>query len=194
MTYLAILISFLNAYLISRYARIKFALTLAGSFLLSAVAVAAYTSVAFNYNIMSSSFYWGFVIVFALLIFFLSNPLRYVIAWLFAVLIILLVAILPFDIKITSTISAIVAIAAAVPVFIFRKEIKWVLVGLMSGTNLALGVMILLFSLCPISSYSILSKISSLLYLCGAAAGIYFQFKLYDQYFLSKKNDDQQSV
>jgi len=192
MVILAVIISFLNAYLIARYARNKFALTLAGSYLLSALAVAAYISVAFSYNLMSSSIYWVFSIVLALLIYFLSNPLRYLIAWFFALLILILVVILPFDVKINPTTSFIVSIIAAIPVYVFRNEIKWVLVGLMSGTNLALGIMILLFTISPLSMFETLSKISSLLYLSGAIAGVYFQFKLYDKYFaqnnLEQKN------
>lgn len=189
MTFFAILLSLLNAFLIAKYARLKFALTLAGSFLLSAIAIPAYTSVAVDYNLMSSNFYWGFVIVFVLLIYFLSNPLRHLIAWFFAVIMIILIIMLPFEIKITSTSSALISITAAIPVYIYRKEIKWILVGLMSGTNLAMGVMILLISLSPISYYENLIKISSIFYVSGAAAGVYFQFKLYDKYFSVKKTD-----
>ena len=105
-----------------------------------------------------------------------------------------MVVILPLELTINSTTSLISAIAAAVPVFIYRKEIKLVLIGLMSGTNLILGIMILLFTLSPISFYASLSKLSSLLYLLGTAAGIYFQFKLYDKYFPSKIADIQETI
>lgn len=184
MVLLAVLISFVNTYLIARYARNKFAVTLAGSFLLSAFAIASYFSIAFKYNLMSSGIYWGVVIVFALFIFFLSNPLRHFITWFFALIILILVVILPFEIKINQTTSILFSIIAAIPVYIYRNEIKLVLVGLMSGTNLAMGLLILLYTISPLSMFSVLTKVSSLLYLSGAAAGVYFQFKLYDKYFL----------
>jgi hypothetical protein len=189
MVLLAVLISFVNTYLIARYARNKFALTLSGSFLLSAFAIASYCSIAFKYNIMSSGIYWGIIIVLALLIFFLSNPLRHFITWFFALMILILVVILPFEIKINQTTSLVISIIAAIPVYIYRNEIKWILVGLMSGTNFAMGILILMYSLCPISMFQSLSKLSSILYLAGAAAGIYFQFKLYDKYFLKEPTD-----
>jgi hypothetical protein len=183
MVLLAILISLVNAYLIARYARNKFALTLSGSFLLSAFAIASYFSIAFKYNLMSSGIYWGIIVVTALLIFFLSNPLRHFITWLFVLMILILVVILPFEIKINQTTSLIISIIAAIPVYIYRNEIKWILVGLMSGINLAMGLLILLYTISPLSMFSVLTKVSSLLYLSGATAGVYFQFKLYDKYF-----------
>lgn len=194
MILLAILISLGNAYLIARYARDKFALTLAGSFLLSAIAIASYFSIAFKYNMMSSGIYWGIVIVFALLIFFLSNPLRHFITWFFALIILILVFILPFEIKINQTTSLLISIIAAIPVYIYRNEIKWILVGLMSGTNLAMGVLILLYAVSPISMYNLLTKVSSLLYLSGAALGVYFQFKLYNKYFLKEPTEEVQII
>lgn len=189
MTYLAILISLANAYLIARYGRVKFALTLAGSFMLSIFSTAAYFSVAYGENMMTEPIYWGVGLFIALLIYALSNPLRHVIAWLFATIVIVLVVVLPFDLEITAKTLGITAIAAVIPVFIFRKEIKVVLVGLMSGTNLAIGVILLLISLSPISFYESIYKISSVLYLLGAAIGVYFQFKLYERYFPSKNDD-----
>ena len=120
----------------------------------------------------------------------LNRPwLRHVIAWLFATIVIVLVVVLPFDLEITAKTLGITAIAAVIPVFIFRKEIKVVLVGLMSGTNLAIGVILLLISLSPMSFYESIYKISSVLYLLGAAIGVYFQFKLYERYFPSKNDD-----
>lgn len=189
MVLLAVLISFVNAYLIARYARNKFALTLSGGFLLSAFAIASYCSIASKYNIMSSGIYWGIIIVLALLIFFLSNPLRHFIAWFFTLMILILVVILPFEIKINQTTSVLFSIIAAIPVYIYRNEIKWILVGLMSGTNLAMGLIILLYTISPLSMFNVLTKVSSLLYLLGAASGVYFQFKLYDKYFFEKQSD-----
>jgi len=194
MIYFSILLSLLNAYLIARYARDKFALTLSGSFLFSSVAIASYISLAFNYDLLSSNIYWGFVAFFAIMIYFLSNPLRYIIAWFFTLLIITMVFILPLNLKINSTTALISAIAAVVPVYVYRKEIKLVLIGLMSGTNLTLGIMILLFSLSPISLYESLGRISALSYLLGAVAGVYFQFKLYDKYFPSKLTETQNPI
>jgi len=194
MIYFSILLAIFNAYLIARYARDKYALTLSGSYLFSSVAIASYISVAFNYDLLTSSYYWGFVIVCTIMIYFLSNLLRYFIAWLFSLLIITMVVILPLELTINSTTSLISAIAAAIPVYIYRNEIKLVLIGLMSGTNLILGIMILLFKLSPISFYESLSKLSSLLYLLGTASGVYFQFKLYDKYFPSKIADTQETI
>lgn len=76
----------------------------------------------------------------SLLIFVLANPLRYFIAWLVMLLLIILVIIMPFEIEINQANSIIFSIAAAVPVYLFRKEIKLILIGYMSGINLALAI------------------------------------------------------
>lgn len=183
MTFLAIILSFLNAYLIARFARNKFGLTLGGSFLLSALAAGAYSEVAFNVNVLSSGIYWGTVLGFALLTYFLANPLRYFIAWFIGVMIIILTVILPLDLEINSTVSAFAFLSPIIPIYIFRKQIKVLLVGLLSGINLALGLMILLFKVLPYSSYEMLASLSSPLFLIGAFVGVYFQFKLYEKYF-----------
>jgi hypothetical protein len=184
MIYLSALLAFFNAYLVARFARVKFAITLTVGFLISAIATTSYFSVASNNSDWATSkIYWGFILVFAVLILLLSNPLRYFIAWMMTFLLAYLVIFVPFEIEVTKTTISTLLIASLVPVIIFRKSIKLILVGIISGTNAVLGLLLILFSVAPTSSYEILSKLTSILYLAGAGFGIYFQFKLYERYF-----------
>ena len=88
----------------------------------------------------------------------------------------------------------VVAIAAIILVIVFRKTIKWILIGTSSGYNLALAISLILLQILPRSAYDILGYIMlTLVYGC-IAMGIYFQFKLYEKYFGSIVIDESDKI
>jgi hypothetical protein len=161
-----------------------FATTLAGSFLFSCLAIGIIVESSFDIGMMSSMIFWGIVLTIAVLILVLANPLRYFIAYGFFFLL-LITALLPFDlpglIKDSSIVALLLILVPVVPVIIFRQNIKLITIGLSSGGSLGFGL-ISLINLLAKPTDSIL-LMYALLYVASIAFGIYFQFRLYDQYF-----------
>jgi len=129
------------------------------------------------------------IIAFALLILILANPLRYLIAYGF-VFLLLLTLLLPFDlpklIKDSNLLAFILVLLPIVPVVIFRKQIRYLTIGLSSGGSLGFGL-ISLINLLVDPTESIL-LIDAILYFTSVAFGVYFQFKLYDNFFGSQES------
>ncbi|MFN5006330.1 MAG: hypothetical protein ACK5GO_02430 [Ignavibacteria bacterium] len=181
---LAVLVNLINSYVVARFARKMFATTLAGSFLFSCLAIGIIVESSFDIGMMSSMIFWGIVLTIAVLILVLANPLRYFIAYGFFFLL-LITALLPFDlpglIKDSSIVALLLILVPVVPVIIFRQNIKLITIGLSSGGSLGFGL-ISLINLLAKPTDSIL-LMYALLYVASIAFGIYFQFRLYDQYF-----------
>jgi len=181
---LAILVNLINSYVVARFARKMFATTLAGSFLFSCMAIGIIIDSSFDIGMMGSMIFWGIVLFIAVLILVLANPLRYFIAYGFFFLL-LITALLPFDlpelIKDSSIIALLLILAPVVPIIIFRQNIKLITIGLSSGGSLGFGLISLINLLAKPSEGILLMY--ALLYVASIIFGIYFQFKMYNQYF-----------
>lgn len=182
MSFVAILISLLNTYIIARFARKYFSLVLSGSFLLSSISAASYLSLAYNIDLLSSIWFWGIVSVFAILIFIFSKPLKYIFTWFLILSLLALILIIPFELEPGGLLSLVFTIVSAGLVYFLRKEITNVLVGILSGFNLSLALSIIIFET-GIFEIDTFGKISIFLYLIGPVAGVIFQFKYYNKYF-----------
>jgi len=186
---ISVIINLANSYIVARFARKMFATTLAGSFLFSCLAIGIIVDSSFGTEITTSMFFLIPIIAFALLILILANPLRYLIAYGF-VFLLLLTLLLPFDlpklIKDSNLLAFILVLLPIVPVVIFRKQIRYLTIGLSSGGSLGFGL-ISLINLLVDPTESIL-LIDAILYFTSVAFGVYFQFKLYDNFFGSQES------
>jgi hypothetical protein len=178
------ILNLINSYVVARFARKMFATTLAGSFLFSCIAIATIIEAAFDTEMLSSAIFWGIVLGFTILIMVLANPLRYFIAYGFF-FILLLTLMLPLNIseliRDSSWLAIVFALVPLVPVVLFRNNIRLITIGLSSGGSFGFGLISLLSMISKTTEGMLI--VYAVLYLSSIVFGIYFQFKMYDEYF-----------
>lgn len=186
---ISVIINLANSYIVARFARKMFATTLAGSFLFSCLAIGIIIDSSFGTEITTTVYFLTPIVVFALLILILANPLRYLIAYGF-VFLLLITLLLPFDlpnlIKDSNMIALILVLLPIIPVVSFRKQIRYLTIGLSSGGSLGFGLISLLNLLVDPTEGILL--LDAILYFTSVAFGVYFQFKLYDNFFGSSEH------
>jgi hypothetical protein len=171
----------LNAFAIAIYARKRFALTFALSFFFSGLAIAGVTAAYMNTDeIFETPLFWGILSGMTISVYIGANPLRYFWAWLLFLGIFINTAI-QFEIELSKNIIIAAAVISLVLVIVFRKPIKLILVGTISGYNLAIGIGLLLFSQASSSDLEEYGQIVNVLTYALIALGIYFQFALYNK-------------
>ena len=133
------ILTILNAFAIAIYARKRFALTFALSFFFSGLAIAGVSAAYMNNDeIFETPLFWGILSGITLAVFIGANPLRYFWAWLLFLGIFINTAI-QFEIELGKNIIIAAAVISLVLVIVFRKPIKLILVGTISGYNWGCG-------------------------------------------------------
>jgi hypothetical protein len=174
-------LTILNAFAIAIYARKRFALTFALSFFFSGLAIAGVSAAYMkNDEIFETPLFWGILSGITLAVFIGANPLRYFWAWLLFLGIFINTAI-QFEIELSKNIIIAAAVISLVLVIVFRKPIKLILVGTISGYNLAIGIGLIVFSQANSSKLDDYGQIINVLTYVLIALGIYFQFALYNK-------------
>jgi hypothetical protein len=174
-------LTILNAFAIAIYARKRFALTFALSFFFSGLAIAGVSAAYMkNDEIFETPLFWGILSGITLTVFIGANPLRYFWAWLLFLGIFINTAI-QFEIELSKNIIIAAAVISLVLVIVFRKPIKLILVGTISGYNLAIGIGLIVFSQANSSKLDDYGQIINVLTYVLIALGIYFQFALYNK-------------
>jgi hypothetical protein len=175
------ILTILNAFAIAIYARKRFALTFALSFFFSGLAIAGVSAAYMNNDeIFETPLFWGILSGITLAVFIGANPLRYFWAWLLFLGIFINTAI-QFEIELSKNIIIAAAVISLVLVIVFRKPIKLILVGTISGYNLAIGIGLIVFSQANSSKLDDYGQIINVLTYVLIALGIYFQFALYNK-------------
>jgi hypothetical protein len=175
------ILTILNAFAIAIYARKRFALTFALSFFFSGLAIAGVSAAYMNNDeIFETPLFWGILSGITLAVFIGANPLRYFWAWLLFLGIFINTAI-QFEIELGKNIIIAAAVISLVLVIVFRKPIKLILVGTISGYNLAIGIGLIVFSQANSSKLDDYGQIINVLTYVLIALGIYFQFALYNK-------------
>jgi hypothetical protein len=175
------ILTILNAFAIAIYARKRFALTFALSFFFSGLAIAGVTAAYMNNDeIFETPLFWAILSGMTISVFIGANPLRYFWAWLLFLGIFINTAI-QFEIELGKNIIIAAAVISLVLVIVFRKPIKLILVGTISGYNLAIGIGLIVFSQANSSKLDDYGQIINVLTYALIALGIYFQFALYNK-------------
>ncbi len=175
------ILTILNAFAIAIYARKRFALTFALSFFFSGLAIAGVTAAYMNNDeIFETPLFWAILSGITISVFIGANPLRYFWAWLLFLGIFINTAI-QFEIELGKNIIIAAAVISLVLVIVFRKPIKLILVGTISGYNLAIGIGLIVFSQANSSKLDDYGQIINVLTYALIALGIYFQFALYNK-------------
>ena len=175
------ILTILNAFVIAIYARKRFALTFALSFFFSGLAIAGVTAAYMNNDeIFETPLFWAILSGMTISVYIGANPLRYFWAWLLFLGIFINTAI-QFEIELSKNIIIAAAVISLVLVIVFRKPIKLILVGTISGYNLAIGIGLIVFSQANSSKLDDYGQIINVLTYALIALGIYFQFALYNK-------------
>jgi hypothetical protein len=175
------ILTILNAFVIAIYARKRFALTFALSFFFSGLAIAGVTAAYMNNDeIFETPLFWAILSGMTISVYIGANPLRYFWAWLLFLGIFINTAI-QFEIELGKNIIIAAAVISLVLVIVFRKPIKLILVGTISGYNLAIGIGLIVFSQANSSKLDDYGQIINVLTYALIALGIYFQFALYNK-------------
>ena len=158
-----------------------YALVLAATYLFQTLAVSVMVSTMFK---MDLAWYHVAIPVFLALVVWLMAKLNFLWLWgsLSLVGLILLAGVGTMADSVADVVNVttvmVTYLVALVATFILRKHGKVLVIGITSGYNLGVGLVLLLMAFWSASAYDSLFVIGALLVLAGVGAGIYYQYKI----------------
>jgi hypothetical protein len=167
-------ISILNAIAISIFARLRYALTFALSYFITCIStLACWCAFERSFDLFESKLFWAIVVSFTILIYFTADNLRHWWGWVVFTEILIYTAI-QLELKLSSELLIGVGVISVLLVILLRKSIRLVVIGAISGFDLAMGLFLILSSQ-NVRDLDIISNV--LLYGC-VGLSIFIQFLL----------------